>query len=75
LYPNPAQEYVTLSNPQGIDLEQAVIYDMNGRLIQTIDLTNMGTNKAIDVSNLSAAVYYVTIRNAESQIVKQLLKK
>jgi len=75
MYPNPAQEYVILSNPQSIDLEQAVIYDMNGRLIQTIDLTNMGIEKVIDIANLNAAVYHVMIQSAEGQISKQLLKE
>jgi hypothetical protein len=75
MYPNPARDYVTLSNPQSVDLDHAVIFDVNGRLIQTIDLTNMGIEKVIDVTNLNAAVYTVVIRSARGQISKQLLKE
>jgi hypothetical protein len=75
MYPNPAQDYVILSNPQSVDLDHAVIFDVNGRLIQTIDLTNMGIEKVIDVTNLNAAVYTVVIRSARGQISKQLLKE
>ncbi|WP_461496334.1 T9SS type A sorting domain-containing protein, partial [Pyruvatibacter sp.] len=38
LYPNPASSVVTLANTANILLEQAAIYDTNGRLIRTIDL-------------------------------------
>ncbi|MFT5236829.1 MAG: hypothetical protein ACI9M9_000417, partial [Flavobacteriaceae bacterium] len=75
LYPNPAQDYVMLSNPQALDLDSAVIFDIEGRLIQTIDLTNMGVDKVIDVSNLNAAVYTVVIRSGQGRIYKQLLKE
>jgi hypothetical protein len=75
MYPNPAQDYVMLSNPQALDLDSAAIFDIKGRLIQTIDLTNMGIEKVIDVSNLNAAVYTVVIRSGQGIISKQLLKE
>jgi hypothetical protein len=75
MYPNPAKDVVMLSNPQFIALEQAAIYDLTGRLIQTIDLTNMGSEKVIDVSELAAANYVVIIRSEFGQIIKQLFKE
>ncbi|MBT8276785.1 MAG: T9SS type A sorting domain-containing protein [Bacteroidia bacterium] len=75
LYPNPAFEYVQLSNPQNLELERIAIYDITGRLIQQEDLTDMGTEVSIDVSALAASTYFVIISNDESQVAKQLIKK
>jgi uncharacterized protein YrzB (UPF0473 family) len=75
MYPNPAQDYVMLSNPQALDLDSADIFDIKGRLIQTIDLSSMGIERVIDVSNLNAAVYTVVIRSGQGKIYKQLLKE
>lgn len=75
LYPNPAKEFVILGNPQLLALQQAAIYDLTGRLIQTIDLNNMGTVKTINVSLLATAAYTVVIQTEKGQITKQLLKK
>ncbi len=75
MYPNPAVEYVILSNPKSLALDKAVIYDLNGRLIQTIALTNMGTEISIDVSQLSSATYIVLINGENLYITKQLIKE
>ncbi len=75
MYPNPARNVVNISNPQSIDLEQAAIYDVTGRLIQTYDLRDMGTEKALDVSRLSTATYLVLIQGQDGQITKQLIKE
>jgi hypothetical protein len=75
MYPNPAKDMVIISNPQAIALQQAVIYDYTGRLIQTINLSDMGTQKVIDVSQLAAAPYVVVIQSEKGQITKQLIKE
>jgi len=75
MYPNPAKDMVIISNPQAIALQQAVIYDYTGRLIQTINLSDMGTQKMIDVSQLAAAPYVVVIQSEKGQITKQLIKE
>jgi hypothetical protein len=75
LYPNPVKDFVILSNPQSIGLQQTTIYDLTGRLIQTIDLTAMGTETTIDISFLDTALYFVVIQTEKDQVTKQLLKK
>ena len=61
MHPNPSKDMFILSNPQAIALQQVVIYDYTGRLIQTINLSDMGTQKMIDVSQLATAPYMVVI--------------
>jgi hypothetical protein len=75
LYPNPAQSQVTLANTASIALETAAIYDTNGRLINTIDLSDMQQEKLIDVSSLATGVYMVQITSENASTVKRLVKE
>ncbi len=75
MYPNPVKENVTIGNPQSLELESAHIYDLTGRLVQTINLQGMGNAKIIDVSQLSAATYLVIINGKEGQLTKRLMKE
>ena len=75
MYPNPARNSVNLSNPRGIALEEAQVYDMTGRLVRTFNLTDMGTEKALDISTLATATYTVVITGQGGFITKQLVKE
>ncbi|MDC8005471.1 HYR domain-containing protein [Aureisphaera galaxeae] len=75
IYPNPAESVVTLANTANILLDQAAIYDTNGRHIQTIDLSDMQQEKAIDVSTLATGVYMVLITSEDASTVKRLVKE
>ncbi len=74
MYPNPASDFVMLSNPQSLNLDKAAIYDLTGRLVQNVDLTDMGTEISIDVSHLASATYVVLIQGENGQVTKQLIK-
>jgi len=75
MYPNPASNFVMLSNPQSLNLDRAAIYDLTGRLVQDVNLTDMGTEISIDVSNLASATYMVLIQGENGQVTKQLIKE
>ncbi len=75
MYPNPANEYVTIANGTSVQLERAAIYDVNGKLINTIDLQDMTTEKTIDVSALASGVYMVQITSKNASVVKRLIKE
>jgi len=75
MYPNPAQNQVTITNSSNIQLEKAAIYDMNGKLISQFDLSTMQGEKVIDVSNLATGVYMVQINSDNSSAVKRLIKE
>ena len=75
LYPNPATDYVMVSNPTGQELESLTIYDLNGRLIKTVDLKEMGVEKAIDISELASATYMFIIKGVNGQLNKQIIKE
>ncbi|RFN58148.1 HYR domain-containing protein [Marixanthomonas ophiurae] len=75
LYPNPANNQVTLGNPSQVNLKEAIFYDLTGRVIRTINLTGMGSQKAIDISQLSSATYIVMIKSENGSVTKQLIKE
>ncbi|MEM6720943.1 MAG: T9SS type A sorting domain-containing protein [Bacteroidota bacterium] len=72
-YLNPASNQVTLANPNNISLKEITIYDLSGRLVTTVNMTNMGTEKTIDISSLQSATYMVIITGENGRSVKQLI--
>ena len=75
VYPNPANDVITLSNPQNINLRSVSIYDMTGRLIITKDLQDASQQSTIDISALQSGNYLLFIKSTYGQITKQLLKE
>jgi hypothetical protein len=75
MYPNPTAQQFTLTNSSNIELDNAEIYDLNGKLIQRIDLRNMNSEQLIDVSTLAAGVYAVRISGEQASVVKRLIKE
>ncbi|GHC64426.1 HYR domain-containing protein [Ulvibacter litoralis] len=74
LHPNPANEYIIVDNPNAIPLGKMMIVDLNGRLIKTIDLKDMGIESVVDISVLEAAPYEVIIDSDQGRFVKRILK-
>ncbi len=75
MYPVPAKNVLTISNPQNVELEKLEIYDLRGRLVHSVDLRGTGTSKTIDVHQLAAAAYYVKIKGKYGETTKRLLKE
>jgi hypothetical protein len=75
MYPNPAQDQLTLQNPQLLNLEQMTIYELTGKFLRKIDLTKMGVKKVLDVSWLVNATYLVIIESANGNLTQLLIKK
>ncbi|CAM3500744.1 M36 family metallopeptidase [Aequorivita lipolytica] len=75
MYPNPAKHSVTIGNPQSLSLENLSIFDLRGRMVKSIDLRSMGTQKTFDVSEMAAATYLVIIQGENGQITKRLIKE
>ncbi len=74
LYPNPTQGDLTLVNNSSETLVSATITDVNGRIIQTLDLSDAGTTTSFSVEILSTGMYFVQIQTANATIVKQVVK-
>ena len=75
MYPNPGTTYLTIANSTNIKLNQVAIYDVSGRLINTIDLRGMQREKTIDVSNLASGIYMLEIQGDGASTTKRFTKK
>ncbi|MCT8340831.1 HYR domain-containing protein [Flavobacteriaceae bacterium TK19130] len=75
MYPNPADTQVTIATRADIGLQSAVIYDINGRMVNEINLVGMQGEKVIDISTLASGVYAVKLNAESGTAVKRLIKK
>ncbi|MFC7358296.1 HYR domain-containing protein [Jejudonia soesokkakensis] len=75
MYPNPASDRVFLSNPQNIPLRDVQIFDLTGRLVQKVDLSEALSETIIDLSNLQSATYMFIISTDKVSRTKQMIKE
>jgi hypothetical protein len=74
LYPNPADEFVTIEIPSSMLVKNIQMNDLSGRLIE-LNLVNNGNNLyTIPVANLATGAYQIVILTDEYQIVKRFVK-
>ena len=75
IFPNPSQGVFTLQKSSNIDLEDAKIYDINGRFIKSIDLSKMQLNKEIDLTNVASGIYFIEITTKNTKETLKLIKQ
>jgi hypothetical protein len=75
LYPNPTANQLMISNSQNLELVSLDIFDISGRLIKTVNLEYMGTEKAVDVSQLASGPYMLIIQGENGLLTKQIIKE
>ena len=75
IYPNPARNVMNIGNSTDIQLERAVIYDLNGRMIQNIDLSDMSVEASVNIGHLASGVYMVQLQAQDGQAIKRLVKE
>ncbi len=73
LYPNPATSTFYIKNGSFINLKKAVIYDISGRLISNVDISNTSRIKTIDVTGVSKGVYFVNIHSDNAMITRKMI--
>jgi len=54
LFPNPAQNYITVTNDSAVELKTLTIFDIKGTVVKTFNTSNT----PLDISPLSAGIYY-----------------
>lgn len=75
LYPNPAKNVVNLVNKTNISLNDMIIFDINGKKVNQIDLRTMQGEKSVDISNLASGVYVIQIMGENASTIKRLIKE
>ena len=73
LFPSPARNSITMTYTGGERLTQAVIVDINGKLITTIDLGDFEQSRSINISNFSSGIYFMRVQSTQSLVVKRFI--
>ncbi len=74
LFPNPVSNNFTLRNNSDQNLITAKIIDLNGRIVENIDLKGMNKDKFISLQNYATGFYLIKIYSENSSIVKKIVK-
>jgi hypothetical protein len=72
MYPNPVLDVLNV-NSNLLEIKSITIADINGRIVKQILELNKQTSQ-INVSNLNAGIYIVTIDSEEGSTVKKFIK-
>ena len=75
IYPNPASDIITITNPQFVGLTDVTLFDVTGRKVKHSNVSGVNDAVVINISELRSAMYMVVISTEYGQVVKQLLKK
>jgi len=71
IYPNPAINTINVKvNTNSTNNWQLTIFDMQGRNI--INNSFIGSSTKIDISNLNSGIYFLQLRNKDTQVVKNI---
>lgn len=73
VYPNPANDIVTISNNASAVINFVEIVDLNGRVVSSHELN--ATEGQISISNLASGVYMLNISTDQGKAVKKIVKQ
>jgi hypothetical protein len=71
--PNPANDFITVSNSDNILVSGISITDLNGRVVKQNSYENV-SNIQVNVSDLSSGVYMMNITSEKGSITKKIVK-
>lgn len=73
VYPNPSNGLVNISNDLNSVLTSVSLTDLNGRTVKSVEL-NGDSSAQVNISDLSAGVYMMTINSDQGSVTKKIIK-
>ncbi|MBL7868772.1 MAG: T9SS type A sorting domain-containing protein [Flavobacterium lindanitolerans] len=73
VYPNPSNGILNISSDSNILLNNLSITDLNGRTVKTAKL-NGDSSAQINIADLAAGVYMMTINSDQGSVTKKIIK-
>lgn len=70
VYPNPANDFIKISNLNQLDVKSTVITDINGRIVKSFS----SAVESITISDLTPGVYFLKISTASGEGVTKIVK-
>lgn len=75
VFPNPSNGIFTIKNSEAVKVIKAEVYDINGRFVRGIDLTNNAATPSIDLSDVASGLYFMTVSTKTGQQVIKIMKQ
>ncbi|WP_298340217.1 T9SS type A sorting domain-containing protein [uncultured Algibacter sp.] len=72
LFPNPTKNEFFIKSSY-VNIDKVEIYDVRGRLVSNIDISDATKNKTINMRNASQGLYFVNIHSEGRFITKKLI--
>lgn len=73
VYPNPATNFITISNDENALITTVEIMDLNGRVVSVNEVND--TLGQISIANLASGVYLLNITTDQGKAVKKIVKQ
>lgn len=73
LYPNPANDQVTIVLDENVKADEVVLYNMTGQIVLSQKISESQTT--LSVRNLQSGIYFVAVRNGNNVIGIQKIVK
>jgi len=74
IYPNPTNNSLTVLSLVDLNKVSIDIFDINGRLIKSINFNDFGFEKSISIEELSTGIYFFKFISNRDNITKRILK-
>ena len=73
-YPNPTRSQLMLRNNSDYILDNVSILDVNGRIIEDINLKTSNTDYSISFLNYEPGLYIIMINSDNNYVIKKIIK-
>lgn len=75
MYPNPVKENLNVRELKQVNLKNASIYDISGRLLKITDLNNNLLEKKIDFRNIQSGLYVIKLTDIQGRVLTKKFVK
>ena len=72
--PNPSQDIMIIYNESDIKMEHAIIYDLRGKMIHSINFNSSEKYHSFDMTNWNSGMYLIRIKGEKGVATKKLIK-
>lgn len=73
VYPNPAQDQITVRNLSGHRLEQLEVYDVSGKTVLSLRVDGSEDQFQVNVRSLPIGIYFLVLRSENGASVRKII--
>lgn len=74
IYPNPSHDIVVIQNESNVNLENAVVFDLQGKMIHSINFQSAKKYYSFDMTDWNPGMYLIKIKGEKGVATKKLIK-